>query len=297
MTPISKATGMPNTLDRLERAADFERKGDFPRARQECQDALDAGCDGAHRVEALLRLSTIHRHLCDWDAAVRCARESAQQARACQMPEALGEALNAEAAVYQARGDFTAASPLLQEILTVTDDCRLRGIALQNLGAISAQNGDLGSAERYFAESYGAFMKCGFRRGEAFALNNYGRAALDRGNLPLAADVLNKAIQIAEQIEDGEMIALSSLNLADTMMRQGKSARAEDLASSALGYFKTVGNRWREIECLRLLGELNAGAGASPAARRCWEDGLRIANEIGAKLEARALELRLAALK
>ena len=297
MTPFSKATGMPGTRDRLERAADFERKGDFPRARQECQDALDAGCDGAHRVEALLRLSTIHRHLCDWEDALRCARESAQQARACQLPEALAEALNAQAAVHQARGDFPAALPLLEEILTVTDDCRLRGIALQNLGAIAAQKGDLGSAERYFAESYGAFMKCGFRRGEVFALNNYGRAALDRGNLPLASEVLHKAIQIAEQIEDGEMIALSSLNLADTMMRQGKHARAEDLASSALGYFKTVGNRWREIECFRLLGEMNASAGASPAARRCWEDGLRIATEIGAKLEARTLEHRLAALK
>ena len=287
---------MPDPHLALEQAADAERKGDFERAQQAYERVLADPISLELRSTTLCRLSNLHRNRCELGRALDLASESRAVARRANSTALEAEALNAEAAVHQIRGDFARSRALLEELLALTTDNRLRGIALQNLGAIAAQSGNLGDAERFFGESYGCFMRAGFQRGELFALNNYGRAALDRGNHVLAHEVLEQAVELARSLDDGEMIALSTLNFAEALMRENELTRAEDMVSTALGYFAHTGNSWRHIECLRLLGELNARNGTVAVARRCYEDGLAIATRIGAQYEARALRSALVAL-
>ena len=282
--------------DELREGIEAEKKSDLDHAERCYQAVLKARPPHDVLAEVHCRLANLYRTRCQWDEALAHARDSARIAKRLDDKKQYAEALNAEAIIHQSRGQFEQATPLLDQVLKLTDDARLRGIALQNLGSIAALSGDLGSAERYFAESYGCFMRCGNARGEAHSLNNYGRAALDRGNLVLAEEVLQKAVEIARTAEDAEMIALSTLNYAEAVGLKGDLTRAEDLASTALGYFAHTGNRWHQIECLRLLGDILTRDHKVATARRCYEEGLEIAKKIGARVEISTLTKALSDL-
>jgi tetratricopeptide (TPR) repeat protein len=288
---------MPNSDDLLKEGIEAEKKSDLDHAERRYLAVLAAKPADTVLAEVHCRLSSLYRNRCDWALALQHARESGRVALRLDDKKQYAEALNAEALVHHSRGEFQQAMPLLEQVLTVTNDSRLRGFALQNLGSIAAHQGDLGSAERYFAESYGCFMRAGFPRGEALSLNNYGRAALDRGNLELADEVLCKAVELSREIEDAELIAIATLNYAEAVQRKGNLARAEDLASSALGYFAHTGNTWRHIECLRLLGDIHSLQKNYTIARACYEEGLGLAQKIGARVETSTLTQALGALK
>ena len=247
------------------------------------------------RAEALRRLSDVHRAQCRWDDALVAARESARVAEAGGLDSLLVEALNAEAGVHLSRGDFDAAVPLLERMLGLTDDPRLRGIALQNLGAVAAQTGDLELAGQRFAESQRAFSRAGYRRGEALALNNRGRAALDAGDVAEAARLLPQAVEIARSVEDVDLVALASLNHAEALAALDHVERAEELISSALGFFSWTGNTWRRIECFRLLGDVRLRRGDASTAVACWRQGLDLARAIHSPADERVLQQRLTA--
>jgi tetratricopeptide (TPR) repeat protein len=115
------------------------------------------------------------------------------------------------------------------------------------------------------------------------ALNNHARVALDRGNPLLAEQLLEQAISVARAEEYSELIALATVNLAEALDARGLHDKAEEQASIALGYFATSGNRWREIECLRLIGSINERLGDYQNAVRCYQRALDIATAIGAQ--------------
>jgi tetratricopeptide (TPR) repeat protein len=255
--------------------------------------ALFAGAahsaDPALAAEALTRLADARRSGSAWSDALAAARRAQEVARVAGLEPLELHGMIAEANVLLCRGDFAEARALFEQVLARSAEPRMRGLALQNIGSILAQRGELGAAERYFAESYGQFQCAGYRRGEATALNNYGRVTFDRGDLPLAESLLRQAVAAAREVGHGELIALTTHNLAEVVARLGDIARAEDLAHEALGFFAGSGNRWREIECLRLIGTINEQRGETENAVRCYERGLRIAEEVGAAFEARRI--------
>jgi tetratricopeptide (TPR) repeat protein len=245
--------------------------------------------DAAVAAEALTRLADARRCRSEWEEAIGAAREAQRLARSVGREDLLAHALVAEGNVFMCRGDFAEGIALFQGVLDTSTDARMRGLALQNIGSSQAQQGQLGAAERAFSESYGHFQRAGYRRGEATALNNLGRVALDRGDLGLAESVLDQAVATAREAGHGELIALAMLNLAEVKARRGELARAHELASVALGNFTASENRWRQVECLRLIGSIDEQGGALDVAAACYERGLRIAREIGAAVEIRAL--------
>ena len=295
MTPDS-ATDMPDPLGDIEEGLRLEKFGMLDRALAH-YEAAASGRDPLTVTTALRRQASVLRTRCDWEGALAAARESAAVAIRHGLREAHAEALNAEAAVFQSQGDFDAARPLLERILDMTADPRIRGVALQNLGAIAAECGDLESAEHRFLESYRCFQAAEYTWGQAFALNNYGRAAMDRENFEIAERVLIRAVDLAREIEDLDLAALATMNLAETMLCAEDLERADEAASTALGYFDMAGNRWRRVECLRLLGDINHRDGQAETARRCYEQGLDLARELGVQLEVTRLEARLRALE
>src|SRR5207248_11752468 len=147
-------------------------------------------------------LAGVHRSRSEWDIALGLARQAQQVARTIHNAAILDEAIVAEANVLMCRGDFDAATAVFQSLLSSTSDPRLRGVVLQNLGSILAQKGQLRAAERSFSESYGFFRQAGYRRGEAIALNNYGRVALDRRNLDLGERSLDEHLGAAGDADD-----------------------------------------------------------------------------------------------
>jgi tetratricopeptide (TPR) repeat protein len=283
------AIDMPDAAELLENGREFECAGVLDRALDSYSRAAERAADPALAAEALTHQSRIYRCRSEWDAALDSARRAQELARGAKLDGLLAEAAIAEANVLICQGDFHSALRLFEQVLSTTHEPRVRGIALQNIGSILAQQGNLGAAERAFAESFGCFRGAGYRLGEATALNNQGRVALDRGNAVLAEQVLEQAIVAARAIGYTELIALASLNIAEALVVRGDLARAEETASTALGYFVTSGNRWREIECLRIIGAINERLGGVGDAVRCYERALGLASELGAQQDVHVL--------
>lgn len=276
---------MPEPIELIDEGRRCESHGVLDRALESYSRAAASSTDPAIVVEALTHQSRVHRLRCEWGAAIDTARRAQAAAQEAELPSLLSDALNAEAAVLLCQGQFADALKLFNCILDTTDEPRQRGIALQNIGTVMAQQGQLGTAERAFTESFGWFRHAGYRLGEAMALNNHARVALDRGNAQLAEQLLEEALVVAREEEYAEIIALATVNLAEALDARGLPDKAEEQASIALGYFATSGNRWREIECLRLIGAINERLGDFQNAERCYRRALGIAEEIGAQQE------------
>jgi tetratricopeptide (TPR) repeat protein len=283
---------MPEPLGDIEEGLRLEKSGMLDRALAHSEAATEDQ-NPLTVATAWRRRASVLRTRCDWDGALAAARESAAVAVRHGLTNAHAEALNAEAAVFQSQGDLAAAAPLLERILEMTKDPRIRGVALQNLGTIAAERGDYETAEHRFLESYRCFKAADYEWGQAFALNNYGRAAMDRENFEIAERVLMRAVEQAREIEDLDLAALATMNLAETMLSANDLERADEAASTALGYFDMAGNRWRRVECLRLLGDINRRDGQYEVAHRCYTQGLALARELGVQLEISRLEDRL----
>lgn len=287
---------MPDSNDLIDEGLAAEKLGLLDRA-ESCYAAAASSGEPVQRARALTKLADVHRCRAEWDTALDFARRAQDAARECNEAELAGDALVAEGNVLMCRGDFEGATTLFEKLLASATQPRLRGVVLQNLGSILAQKGQLGAAERAFGESYGYFRQAGYRRGEAIALNNYGRVALDRGDVPLAERSLEDGLAVAREVEDNELTALATLNLAEALARRGESKRARDLASAAFGHFAESGNRWRQVECLRLLGGLHEREQCYDDAERCLERGLALAVEIDARGEIATLRDALARVR
>jgi len=288
---------MSEAHDLIAEGVRAERLGALDRALEAYQAAATSAVEPAIRAEALTRQADVFRTRCSWDLAVAAAREAQEVARLAGLSELTAEAMIAEANVHMSQGDFSTAMPKLQQIASTSNDPRLRGIALQNIGSVHAQSGQPRAAERAFAESLGNFHKAGYSRGEAIALNNLGRLALDSNDPVRARPLLERALGLAREVEDSDLCALVGLNLASALCAAGEdSDHAQDLAMSALGYFAGCHNSWREIECLRLIGDINLRCEDIANAARCYDLALKLAEQIGSDVEIRLSRERLAAL-
>ena len=273
-----------------------ERAGAMDRALDAFRTVRETERDPDLLAQALTHEADVLRGTCQWEEAMACARQAQGIAWDADLADRYLEALNAEANILTARGRFDEARPLLERVASGSPNPRLRGIALQNLGTIWAQSGQHRAAERSFAESLGNFHKAGYDRGECIALNNLGRLAMDCGDAERARPLLERAIDIARALEDHEMAALAGLNLGWLLCQAGQAEPAQDHAMAALGYFAGCGNRWREVECFRLMGDINTRCEDFPNAMRCYELALMFAQQIDCMPEIRAIQDRLSEL-
>ena len=287
---------MPQLPDLIAEGVRAERAGALDRALEHFQAAADSAKDSARKAQAMTHVADVLRARCEWDPALAAAGEARTLAESVGNDELAFEARIAEANVHMCHGKFETAEPCFAEIAATTKDPRIRGIALQNLGSMYAQRGNRPAAECAFTDSLSAFEEAGYQRGEAIALNNLGRLALDHGQCDIAHGILDRALSLAREVEDSELAALASVNLAWALCERGDMDRSQDLAMAALGYFSDCNNRWREIECFRLIGIINEKCEDAPNARRCYELALNIAEQIGSEREIAATRERLTAL-
>lgn len=289
---------MPDGHDLIAEGVRAERAGALDRALS-CYDTVaSSAADPDVLAEAFTRRADVYRSRCEWDRALESARRAQEVAQTAHPPllQRLDEAVNAEANVLMCSGDFIAAATKYELIAAKSADPRLRGVALQNLGSIYAQCGQPAAAEHAFAESLEHFRAAGYARGQGIALNNMGRLAFESGKCAQARELLDTALAVAREVEDNDLAALVSVNLAAAHCNEGQIDRAQDLAMAALGYYSDCGNRYREIECLRLIGDINAKREDHANAERCYGLALRLAEQIGSEPEMQATQDRLAAL-
>jgi tetratricopeptide (TPR) repeat protein len=282
--------------EELDAAVNHERQGEVDDAlvHYRAAEAL-AGADAWLASEVLRRQAYLHHARSEWELSLDLARRAVTAAERATLNDQHAEALIAVAWVHVARGAYEDAIPELEKVASLTQDPRITGLAIHNLGAIAAERGDWERCRQHFMESVRRFRSAGYQRGVAFAHNNYGRAALDHGNYALAADLLQHAVSSAKNAADPDLLALATMNVAEALGGTGELERAESMARTALAHFTSTGNGWRRVECERLLGDLEKQRAHESAAREWWSSALETARSIGAQLEVVKLEERLGA--
>ena len=276
----------------LEEGYRLEKGGNLDAALACYEEIAATAQDPAALSEAMRCQARVYHTRSSWDAALDAARRAASIASDANLHDAYAKALNAEALVHHARGAFDAAIGPLEEILSITDDFRLRGAALLNLGSIAAQLGDWPRARKRFHLATSCFRRAKDAVGEATALTNYGRAAIDHGNFVVAEPLLSDAVEAARAISDLDLLALATMNRAEAIAGLGNLSEARTMADEALEYFAAAGNTWRRVECLRILGDIAAKAGDRPAAAKLYDEARLLAREIGATREVELVESR-----
>ena len=290
---VRLATRPSDARELLEQGIRYERGGALDKALVAYAAVAEGAGEPPLRAEALRRSADVLRTRCDWDGAVAAARRSARLARDAQEVDLLAEALNAEAAVYQSRGEMELARPLLEEALERARTPRVEGIVWQNLGFLAATDGDFAQAEACFRRASQRCREARYVRGEVMALVNTGRAALDQGKVELGTSLCEEGLDAARRELDLELAAVAAVNYADALLALDRLEEALDLTSEAMGYFGTLPNPWRQTECLRLLGDIHSRLGEQDVAQRCYGQGLELARELGASVEEELLEERL----
>jgi tetratricopeptide (TPR) repeat protein len=245
---------------------------------------------------ALRHQSLVLRQRSEWDRAIGLARAAADAARAAGLREELAQALNAEGIVHESRGALDEAAVPLREAASLTSDSRVLAIVLANLGSLAAQQGDLATARRYFLDAAARFRDAGYAFGEAAVLNNFGRAALDRGNARVALPMLDDALGAARRAGDSELTALVRRNRAEALVLLGQHHEGESEAAGALAVFSGAANHVRCAECLRVLADAACARRDVDGARARLREALAAADAGGAVLERERIAERLAAM-
>ena len=97
-------------------------------------------------------------------------------------------------------------------------------IALNSLGHIERQRGELTNAAARHEESLALFGEVGNERGVAYTLSSLGVAALERGDLERASALHRESLSLYERLGDKSGVALVLTYLGDVAARTTKNA-------------------------------------------------------------------------
>ncbi|MGH7480968.1 MAG: tetratricopeptide repeat protein [Longimicrobiales bacterium] len=281
---------MPEQREQLAEAIRYLHGGALDAALARFRDlSAEPQNDPDVRAAALRGEADVHRIRSNWGEALAAAERSCAVARDGGLSDGHAEGLNACAITHIGMGDYGRAGRLLEQVLETAGDERIRGLAHENLGYIAASQGDFACADRHFGASIESFEAAGYERGVAIALTNRSQALLDRGDPAAAEDAAERAIRAARLVNDLYLVGSALINLSEAVALQGDLDRAADLASEAFGQLLTIGDRAKQVEALRRLGDLHRRRGNADVAERCYRQGLDLARDIGARVEAEAL--------
>jgi tetratricopeptide (TPR) repeat protein len=261
----------------------YELAGVLDRAIACYEEALTGERAPAARAEVQLRIARVHRAASAWDAAREAAHEAAGLAMDAGALDLAAEAMNAEVGVYLLRGDFDVGDALAVRALALATAPRVRGMLLQNRGAIAAQQRDFAAADALFTRSVEEFAVADYDYGMAVALINGAAAARDAGNPSRAATLGGAAIQLTRRLNALDLLGLALLNQAHALADTGAVGTAEEMVGEAYGHFASTDNAFRQAECLEVMGLINARrAEYADTALRCFTRARAVADRLGA---------------
>ncbi len=158
-------------------------------------------------------------------------------------------------------------------------ESRIRGDILRTLGITTMHLGDYEQAEAYYSQALEADRATGSRRGEAIALNQFGRIVELQGDFRRAREYYERALPHFQMsgFRRGEIAAL--INLGNTLRRLGSYTPARDHLRRALALTRQTNDRYQESLTLYNLGILHHLLGDMKAARRRSEQALRLVRQ------------------
>ncbi|MET7950425.1 tetratricopeptide repeat protein [Micromonospora sp. NPDC005324] len=161
------------------------------------------------------------------------------------------------------------------------DDHWVEGFCLRGLGLIHEELGQTNEAMDFFGQAREVFRRHGITRGEGMSLLSLGNGHRAHGRLDTAIAHYLEAVTILDGIDDQWSVAWASYPLGLAYQQAGRLDEALERHTDALELFRRFDDRRCEGLTLAALGDTHHAASQHDAARRCWQQALRILDPLG----------------
>jgi tetratricopeptide (TPR) repeat protein len=179
--------------------------------------------------------------------------------------------------------DFYKAIIKLTTKVSKKDAITGRASALNNIGLIYYDKGDLERAQKYYQDALDINRKIGYKEGEAGQLGNIGLIYYDKGDLERAQKYYQDALDIDRRIgyKQGEAIQLGNIGLIYYV--KGDLEGAQKYYQDALDINREIGHKQGEANQLGNIGLIYYVKGDLERALKYYQDALDIDRRIGYK--------------
>jgi tetratricopeptide (TPR) repeat protein len=235
-----------------------------PDARQLAEQAL-AICRGSKRVpettEARLLsiLATVHVVNKEWDSAVRVYHEAIDAAgslfdlrRLANMYSGLSSALR-EAGQVEDAARFANRSVALFEVLR---DRVSMARAENELGLILMAKGERSAARTHFDRSLELSQEAELEVGRSHVLLSLCELCLQEGNVPAGLDMAERALRLAERLDEAANVAEAHVWLGRVADLMGDNETTDQEFSIALRGLTALGMNERLLQCHGIYAEV-----------------------------------------
>ncbi|MHC4452490.1 MAG: ATP-binding protein, partial [Planctomycetota bacterium] len=243
-------------------AAHLGNTSQFEAAEKLAREVLEMGCDAEDKeVEAVgheyLALLALH------GGKTESATEHFEAAIAIHAhlddPRGKASLLTNHGAVLRSLGDYEGARALHEEsraVALAAGDREGVGLAAGNLGMLCRSQGWIGDALANFEACAEEFRQIGSRRPFVNALAEVGKTLIPLGDIERAKRTLEDAVEIADEIQYGYLVAWCERYLARIAALEGRVNDADALLTTALARMQEFPSPGDVAETLCELAEL-----------------------------------------
>jgi len=252
----------------------------------ECYKAAIAEAEQVHEpavlAEALRRLAVIRYHRNETEAARALCERSIEVATATQHDVLAGEAVNTLGVLALQCGELAEARAAFLRALTVGGHSReLRARVEQNLGILATIHGDLEDALRHYTRSLEEYRATANAHGCALAFHNLGMASRYQGLWDAAERYYAQSLEIAQASGDLHLQGLCLVHRAEAhIARQQYEAGRRD-AEAGLAIFDQIGARSAKVDAYRVLGMMYRETGRTALAESRLKSAIELAMQAG----------------
>jgi CHAT domain-containing protein/Tfp pilus assembly protein PilF len=244
---------------------------------QEALPLFQAAGDSYRRLLAIQATGIAYAQLNEFRTAVRFFDEALSLAREIGDADAeapietlLGGANDVLGEITQSHEHYERARALARRL----NDGPTEGSALNNIGKLHQDAGDLQTAVAYYLQALPLFADSPPRR--AITLNNLGVVYTRLGELELALDYLQQSLTILKTGPDRNAESVTLSNIGFVYTRLSKPQEALDYYSQARAIQQKIGNRSQEAQTLDYLGAQYFAMGQPDKALEYHQQSLEI---------------------
>ena len=225
-----------------------------------------------------------------WDTIAKEAEKALDKSPAPESKQvflnALGRALNNIGYISDNQGDVQKALEYYHKSLRIQEEIDNKyGIAmgLNNIGSVYNNQGDITKALEYFQKSLKISESLVDKNGIAYSLNNIAGIYIDQGDTIQALVYYHETLDILEEVGDKLLIAHSLMNIGGLYSAQGRNHKALDHFLRSLNTLEEIGDKKGIAQNLNNIGVIYKNQGNVHLALEYYQRSLKASEELADK--------------
>ncbi|MEL6554689.1 MAG: tetratricopeptide repeat protein [Cyanobacteria bacterium J06621_11] len=273
--------------------------GDYAAALTALQEAANAYHylgDFVGMGEAFEQLVKVHSTLGQFDHAERVLRQQLSIARSNQNFSDQILALNNLGSIRLQSGDLATAQAAFLEGLELSEDIDSEsgiGLSMSNLGLIAAAQGNINDARKYYEVAAGYRARARDYAGQANTDSNLGDVYLAGGQIIEAIGAYRLSLSLARQVDDPYLQLRALDGLIAIYRDRNEPTELSSYLNDRIALTHRTGDDWQRLLTLQTLGEIHEQQGDLRLAHESFSLALSLAQSMDRKQVQAELTNRL----